>query len=343
MRMKNFLLIFFLGMFLITLAVAQSNSANVNDTAELQQFYSSVKCATDFYSGVIGSMNSFTPSNLSSYPGPYSSGSSNYSNSLNFSLAKLQGDLGQIQTYANSGDRNSLRQYVQNNFESDHSMIKSSISNWRTANVRGLTPSQRSNLLSQYNQLKTSYDTCYMSSLVALANARVASFENELSSYQNQINSLSAKGIDVSSLNQVISAATTQLITPFQNATNSANDSASLKQVISGYCLFDGCANGINFHLAAKFEVAKLQIAVDKINSNSNNISQDKEAQVTQLQADVTDASSVLAQVGTNAYTSAQNTQLWNDINVAYNLIRSILSAKPNPNLNNTATNTTAQ
>jgi hypothetical protein len=146
------------------------------------------------------------------------------------------------------------------------------------------------------------------------------------------IDALSAKGIDVSSLNKIISDATAQIITPLQNAVSSANDATSINNAIKGYCLFDGCANGINFHLAAKFEIAKLQIAFNKINSNQN-VSQ---TSITQLQTDITTASGILTQVGTGQYSQDQNTGLWNAIKDAYNVIKTILNSNKLPSGNST-------
>lgn len=326
MRVKNILLCLFVSMILITLIVAEDSNSTVNNTVELQKVYNNFKCATDFYSGVISSMNSLNSSN-------------NSSNSLNSSLTQMQNDVDQIQTYANEGNRNSLNQYVKNNFQPDHSTIKNTISGWRTANVRNLTKDQRSTLLSQYNQLKANYDTCYLNSIKDFANGRINYFNNVLNVYQKKIDALSAKGADVSSLNQIISNAKTQIIDPLQAAINSATNASSINQVVKEYCMFDGCANGTNFHLAAKFEVAKLQIALNTISSNTN-LSQN--SKITQLQNDITDANSVLSQVGTNAYTSSQDIQLWNDINDAYKVIRLILSSTSNAKLNNTSTNTTA-
>jgi hypothetical protein len=302
MKRLNGLVFGILFLSLITFASA----SNLNNTIELQKVYSNLKCRADFYSGVINSMNSMQPSD-----------------SLNQTSTQLQSDLNQVQTYANSGDRTSLQQYVKSNFESDNSMIKNAITSWRQANVKNFTRDQKQSLLANYNSLKSTFDTCQINSLKDFANARISSFQNSISSYQTKISAYSAKGVDVSSLNQIISDATAQIITPLQNAVSSANDATSINNAIKGYCLFDGCANGINFHLAAKFEIAKLQIAFNKINSNQN-VSQ---TSITQLQTDITTASGILTQVGTGQYTSQQSTNLWNAINDGYSTIKSILNS----------------
>jgi hypothetical protein len=157
-----------------------------------------------------------------------------------------------------------------------------------------------------------------MTNLEDFANGRINNFKNSLDVYQKKISVLSAKGVDVSSLNQIISDANTQIIAPLQSAISSAGDASSLNQAIKKYCLFDGCVNGTNFHLAAKFETAKLQIALNKINSSS---------EATQLQTDLTNAKNILTQVGTSQYTSDQNKNLWNAISNGYKVIKSILNS----------------
>ena len=306
MKRLNGLIFGILFLSLITFASA----TNLNNTLTLQKFSNNLKCRVDFYSGVINEMNSLQPSD-----------------SLNQTTAKLQSDLNQIQTYANSGDANSLQQYVKANFESDNSMIKDAVTNWRQANVKNFTRNQRQGLLSDYNSLKSTFDTCQLNSLKDFANSRISSFQNAIVDYQKRIDALSAKGIDVSSLNQIISDATSQIITPLQSAISSADDATSINQAIRSYCLFDGCANGTNFHLAAKFEVAKLQIALNTANSNPN-VSQ---TSITQLQTDITTASGILTQVGTSQYTQTQNTNLWNAIKDAYSTIKSILNSNKLP------------
>lgn len=311
MRGRLGILFFITLLFLIVFISAENNS---NNTVELQHVYDNLKCRVDFYYGVTNSMSDIRSSN-----------------SLNQTTLRLQSDLAQVQTYAEAGNRDALGKYVKDNFESDHSTIKDSISSWRESNVRNLTREQKASLLSQFNQLKKDYDTCQLNSLIGMANGRINYFQNVIETYQKKIDALSAKGIDVSSLNQLISDAQAQIIDPLQTAINSSNNLASINQDLKMYCLFDGCPNGINFHLAAKFEVAKLQIGLDKI-SNAN-VSQ---TSIAQLQTDITTANSILTQVGTAKYTSSQNTQLFNAIKDGYNVLRAVSTENKSHEGNNT-------
>ncbi|VVB82697.1 Uncharacterised protein [uncultured archaeon] len=313
MKGKNILLSIFLVTILLTLVVAENNSST-----DLQKFYNNAQCKVDFYSSVITSMNSLVASDA-----------------VNSAYTTIQSDLSQIQNYSYSGDRAALRQF-KNTFESDNSALKTAISDWKKENVKNLSKVEKLDLLSQFNQLRTTYDACYVSSLKDFGNGRINYFNNNLEVYQKKIDALSAKGVDVSSLNNIITDAQTQIIAPLQTIIDSATTADSLNQAVKQYCLFDGCTNGINFHLTAKFEIAKLQIALNAM--TAADISQDK---TDQLYKDITNANMVLAQVGTKVYDSSQKKNIWNLIKDGQSIVKSILNTSKSTQPENMTVNLT--
>jgi hypothetical protein len=308
MRKKYITLsIFLISILLVGLVFADNNSTVASATSaatatELQRFYDIAKAKIDFYSGVANSMIPLVASST-----------------LTSDIAKLQSDLTQIQTYVTASDRTSLTQFAQSTFEPDLNTIKQDILSWRQTNFKNLTVQQKASLVSGFSQSKNDFQTNQLNAYKNFATGRINYFNNIISVYQNKITSLQAKGLDVSSLNQLLSDAQTQIITPLQTAISSATTASQINQDVKEYALFDGSQNGTNFHLAAKFNVDELQMALTKLTSTTG-VSQ---TSLTQLQTDITTANSVLTAVGTNQYTNDQQTQLWNAIKDGWSVVKS--------------------
>ena len=307
--------IFFLSIFLIVVLtvpvfaedvtgeVVEVGPATSSTTStELQRFYIIAKAEVDFYSSVVSSMTSLVSSDK-----------------LTNDVAKLQADLTQIQTYASSGDRISLEKFVQDTFEPDLNTIKQDILAWRRTNYKSLTTEQKTSLKTSFNKSVSDFQAGRLAAYKNFAWGRIYYFENVLAIYQNRINNLKSRGLNVSSLNLLLADAKKTIVDPVQAVINSAKDASSLNQAIKEYSLFDGSQNGINFHLAAKFNVALLQISLDKLKTISG-ISQ---TSITKLQSDINTANSALSSVGTKQYTTSQKNQIWNAIKDGFNVVRS--------------------
>jgi len=272
-------------------------------TQELQRHWSNLKCKIDFSSGVINSMNSLAPLEV-----------------LSQSIARMQADLAQLQVLAASNDREGFKNYIKTTYDDNLKTARSAVKTWRATNNKNLNATQKASLKTSYKDLKDAYESCHFASIRESGIGRINSFNNILEVYQKKTNKLSEKGFDVTSLNAIIQDAKTQIIGPFQQALNSANDSKGIGSLMQKYCLFDGCKNGINFHLAAKFEIAKLEIITNKIKENSN-VSVEK---ITQLINYINIANSALNEVGTAHYTQEQKKNIWDNIKSVHELLREI-------------------
>jgi len=285
---------------IITIAAETNNSTS----KELNLALGNIKCRTDFTSSVINTMISIIPSDA-----------------LTQASTKLGSDYTQLQTYSDSGDKDSFRNYIKNNYDPDLKSLSTVVQSWRQTNLKNLTIDQKKSLKDDYTNLKTTYDTCHLSSLKDYGTGRINAFNSILDGYQTKVDNLKSKGIDTTSLQKVIDDAKSQIIQPMQNALATATDETTIRQVLQGYCMFDGCKNGINYHLAAKFELAKLDIALTKIKANSNvSIVQDN---VTQLETEVNNAKTELTAVGTSKYTDSGK-QIWDNIKAAYQIVKDI-------------------
>lgn len=292
--------IVFLSVFIY--ADTDSNSSNM-----LARAVDSLQCKTDFTLNVISSLNAISQSS-----------------SLSDISSKLQVDMTQIQSYADSKDQDSLKSYIKSTYDIDLQSAKDSVTEWRKANSKNLTLSQKTQLAKTYMQLLNNYRSCLLDSLGKYGQARVTAFNAILDGYQKRVDKLTENGMDTSSLNQTLQDARTQIVEPLQEALAAATDAQVKHDALKEYCLFDGCKNGTNFHLAAKFEIAKLEIALSRIENNSN-ASQfsDKTAQ---LGTDINNANTTLDSVGAAAYTNETRAQVWDNIKLANAIVKEIAS-----------------
>lgn len=292
-----------------------TSATKTASTTELQRFYDIANAEVTFYSTVANSMTTLVPSET-----------------LTSDMTQLQNDLTQIQTYVTAADRTSLTQFVKGTFQSDLNTVKQDVVSWRQTNYKNLTAQQKVSLVSGFNQERNDFQSSRLNAYKDFANGRINYFNNVISVYQNRINNLQAKGLDVSSLNQLLSDAQSQIITPLQNAISSATNASSLNQAVKQYAIFDGSQAGTNFHLAAKFNVDELQIALNKLNS----ITGVSQTSITQLQGDINTANSILTAVGTNQYTNDQQTQLWNAIKDGWSTVKTVSNSISTSKVNST-------
>lgn len=289
-------LIFFLT---LTFVVASS------DNTQWQSALNNSECKLNFSMGVVNLMSSFLP---------------------NYSFAqyttKLQSDFSQLQGYVLNDNQSLYRNYINSQFDPDLKATSEAVQEyWRTPAYNNLTRADKLKFRAGYNSLKTNYDVCFVGSLRNLGGGRINNFYNEIRVYQNESDKLAAKGVDVSALNQILSDAKSQ-IQVVQSKLNTATTPQEVQQAIQSFCLFDGCENGTNFHLEAKWDIAKLNIALTRIqnNTNSTNFSDN----ITQLETAINNAKSALTSVGTSSYTDVTKKEVWDNIKLAENLILEI-------------------
>jgi hypothetical protein len=266
-----------------------------NQIKTSQYFSQEAMCRINFNIGLI---NEF----VSEFP--------NASSSMQSSLTALQNDLSQVQSLVNATD---VQSFVSGQYSND---VRNAISSVPTQEVRGISLSKRYALTSSYNQLKSIYDLCEETNYISIANERLNSYQIQISNFQNKTNALSAKGFDVTSLNQLLQDAQNQIIMPLQNAIANASSAQQVRDALKSYCLFDGCVNVSNFHLDAKFDITRLSIVLADLQNNSAALNLDNTL-VLQAQQYLSDAQSTLNSVGTTNYQNGQGQQIFNDIQKA--------------------------
>jgi hypothetical protein len=282
--------------------IPESSTANqIKTTQALSQ---EVVCRINFNIGVVNEFASQFP---------------NASSNLQASLTTLQNDLSQVQSLGSSSD---VQNFVRGQYSSDIKNVQSSIP---TQQVRGLSISKRATLVSDYNQLMATYQQCEKANYMNIIQERINGYQIQIANFQNKTNALAAKGFDVTSLNQLLQNAQTQIVTPLQNSIANSNTVQQVQTAARSYCLFDGCTNGTNFHLEAKFDVTRLNIILTSLQNNSTAFNLDS-GTISQAQQYLSDAQSTLNTVGIAAYQKGQSQTIFSDIQNASKIIVQLIT-----------------
>lgn len=319
----------FLSIMLIFVSFASADKDSVIMNAQMQDSLNVSLCQVNYISNLA---SSFGQSNLTTYSD------------------KLNIDFSQLQSYASTGDSNDFKNFMVNDYRSDLQSSTSALSSMRNnlQNNRNVAPNiprgargfgnrsefNRSNFMNNSNNqlnytaiaasnqaLKSQYQSCLYSALQQEGQDRINYFNLVISNFQADISSLATKGYDVTSLNVTVENAQNEVVLPLQFALSSANNASSITADLKEYCLFDGCVNGINAHLDASYSIARLNLALERLNNiNDTNMTN----QLAQAQNYLNSASTALSNVGTAKYTQSSSSQVWSNISLAK---KSILQA----------------
>src|SRR5438132_8994138 len=267
-----------------------------------------ISCQTDFG---VGLGNSF----LTNIP------NGTYSNAISTNITALQSDRTQLQSYADSGNVSAFRTYVFYNYSAD--FIKLTVSFLRDA--IGQKASVLNRIRTDYSSLQATYQNCSFTAVKTAALLKVDAYNQIISNYQQKINNISTKINDTSSLTQILSDANSTIIQPLQSAINAANNFTSLRAAFQSYCLFNGCVNGTNFHLAAKFNLARLQLILNYIKTTSPYSNQTDK--ISQAQSYLDASSSALVTTGALTYSGNESSDVWSNQFAAGAVMKTILTS----------------
>ena len=173
----------------------------------------------------------------------------------------------------------------------------------------------------EYNATRQSYANCSFSAVRSYALNKIQAYDNITAQYNVQINGLDAQGVDTSAMSALLQNATAQVIAPLSAAVNSSNNSSQLLKLIRQHCLFNECSSPSNYHLAARFEIAKLGAIMAKAQSVTNGT-----INLTNATEGIGDADSALGSIGSSHYNQSMHLVLWNNITSASKAIRVALA-----------------
>ena len=232
---------------------------------------------------------------------------------LQTQMTIVQQDNTRLQTYASAGNLTAFNKYLRETYNKDVSTLQHL---WNAElRTSSLNASAMSALKQSFEAAKATSQSCELVALKAYADGKVADFNLTLDHYQNVSDALAGKGLDTSSLNAIVNNASAAIIMPLKNAIDGATNSSQVRNALDMYCMFNGCKNGVNYHLAARFDIQKLELIAEKLQSiNSTAINQ---TAVAQGLSALSDAANALASVGTSAYTTATHDAVWDSIKAA--------------------------
>ncbi len=246
---KEIILVLVLALFVVPLVSAEAVKENL-----LAATSNALKCKTDFFVGVLNSMaaNITSAENLTQY------------------AVKLQNDSKQIETLATQNDLDALKAFIKTTYDPDLKSAREAVNSWRNSNNKNLTKEQKTSLKESYAKVEKDFNDCQLPAFKEMANRRIEEFNSHLAHYQNVTDKLSARGVNASAMQKVIDDARLQIIVPLQNEIANATTEKEVKDALKKYCLYDGCRNGINYHLAVRFEIAKLGATSEFLKTEGN-------------------------------------------------------------------------
>ncbi|MDE1823863.1 MAG: hypothetical protein KGI00_01820 [Candidatus Micrarchaeota archaeon] len=260
-----------------------------------------------------------TTNGTSIYAGYVEAATSNSTVAAQVSL--LENDTAKLQTLAGAANVSGFRSYKDHVYDPQLEKVTNSINN--AISAANLSDNQTAYLRQQKQAEERYIANCKSDQDTALkvyADAKVAQYSQIMGFYQNIANMLGGRGMSIANLQDLIGYATNTIVNPLQLAVNSATNATQIKTALGSYCLFDGCANGTNAHLSAKFRIGAIQ---DEINMLEANSSFSGNSKLAAAQNDLDNATAILNSVGTSVYTGNQLEQINGYIKDAQNNVQS--------------------
>jgi hypothetical protein len=128
------------------------------------------------------------------------------------------------------------------------------------SDMQGLSPDEikaaMETLQNEYKTLRETQEGCFD----AQEHGKLVLdyYNTSIGRYEARANNLTERGVNASNLLKLIGDAKTQILPPLKNGINSASNSSQSRMILQQHCLYDGCTNGTNFHMAAKFEAMRV-------------------------------------------------------------------------------------
>lgn len=284
--------------------IMQQSGAAIVQQDSMNATLAQVTCQANYLTGYIGDAISVIP-NINS-------------TAISTDSSKISTDLQTVTTDVTADNKTK--------FKTDLPTLRADFKSGRldlSSAIKTSTPTktERSQLRSDMTSLGTTERSCMFAAEQQSAQAKIASFQFAIQQEQTRSHKLYLRGFDTTQLNQTISQAQTNLDN-LAAAISSATNSTQLKAALQSYCQYNGCKSGTNFHFAAQSALDAEQAALSAIISNQN--SGQYSTQISQAQANLTNAQSTLSTVATGQYQGTQSTDVWTDLHDAQGIINQI-------------------
>ncbi len=235
---------------------------------------------------------------------------------------EIEDDVDELQALVDDGDVSGFREYVHGDY-SQH--MKNARQNaLQSRNQGNMTHGVRTQLRDAYNALHEDFEACNLESMERFAQAKIDGYEKILERAGERSEDLSEKGVDTNALDALIEDAEDEIVDPLKDAVDDAQTAEELREALGSYCMFNGCANGVNFHFAAKWQIEKLDSILDLIEDDA------EEAGLSDDWNDANEyvetASENLEEVGDDQYEGTEHDDVWDNIRLASGALKDIIS-----------------
>jgi len=267
-------------------AYAASGGANGAQGQLLGAATAEAQCRVDFTVGYLNAISAAVP---------------NASATLGADASALQADMATLDGYATSGDTAGYRSYLSGTMDPAFKAARNDVASrpWK-----GSGDATLSSLKASYLQLSQTLESCQLNAAKSFAQDKIAIYQQDIENYTSRTGAIAGRNgsIGTGGLNQILSDAQSQVIGPLQAAISSAGNASDLRAALDKYCLYDGCKNGENFHLAVKYGLARLTAtlssAQSRMGANGTNY-------FAKAQQDLSSAQSEMSAIGTSQYTDS--------------------------------------
>lgn len=298
--MKNYFMLI-LALFALPAVFAVGSGNGVLKNGAMDGVMADVVCKTTFNTGVLESYveasDSFSP--------------------LTSMIDKLNLDTRQLQSYADSNDTENFRSFLKDTYEKDSRDAKEALNRLRRNAT--LDNQTKEELRSAFNELKEEYQSCHVEAVRLFASIKADLYEDHLSRVEDKIRTLDDKGVDTQRLRELVGSARSSIVTPLKDAITSGDTPRMIRSATREFCLYAGCNNGTAFHLAAKFEIEKLEAILNRL----------KGANVSGVESLISEAQSHLDlakdALSSNSSASEIESEAWSEIRSAAQTIQSIV------------------
>jgi hypothetical protein len=280
-------------------------TANPYEQQVLQTRYDSVNARVGLTAGVMADIVSLVPQ----------------ASDLNAHVDKLNADLATLDGYVAAVDVSGFNSFVSGTVNPDMRAADQAIvadrTHYREWNV---TLATRQQLKDKYDARIATYQSRVAIVTADLGNLRLAEYNDAVAKTTDHMATLTAKGVDVSGIQAVVSGARTSVIGPLQSAVSSGSADL-IRAELKDKSLGNGAP--YSYHFWAKKGIEATTAIIAKLADNATKAGYG--AQIADVNAKIAAARSALDSTGTNPYTAAQQDSVWSNLKAAAEELKTII------------------
>ncbi len=234
----------------------------------------------------------------------------------------IEDDLEELQDLVDDEDTKGFRTYLRGTHTDNMKNARQNALQHR--NQGNMTQQVRKELRDEYSDAKEDFDKCNEEALGNFVDAKLEAYKAILERAEERAENLSEKGLDTTGLEELIDDAEEQVVDPLEDAIDSAETVQEIREAFGDYCMFDGCKDGLNFHLAAKWHIEKLDQILELVEEDAEEAGLEDDWE--DAKEYVSEADSALDAVADEQYEGTEHNDVWGNIRSASEALKDIIS-----------------